>query len=41
MYILERKFDEAIQTLQKAQEIGSLNFRTYYIWSECMLESLK
>ncbi|MHA2227338.1 MAG: hypothetical protein ACXAC8_19130 [Candidatus Hodarchaeales archaeon] len=40
-YILQRKFDEAIQALQKAQDIDPLNFRIYIIWSECLLESGK
>lgn len=37
-YILQRKFNEAIQILQKAQEVDSLDFRIYNIWSECMYE---
>jgi len=38
-YILQRKFNEAIQVLQKAQGISSLDFRIYNIWSECMYET--
>ena len=40
-YGLQRKFREAIQILQKAQDIDPLNFRIYKIWSECLLESGK